>query len=359
MIYYIKKFIIFLIMLLLCLFTTACAQDSMNTEEEIMETSSADIENPFEMDNGDTIILGSLFHTVAQPDIDEEGFLKPFQYNGGEFELAYEVKAEGEAKNVGFYIFLNGKPQPYRINSSEQSYEYFHVFDLKKDNEPINFSFYFIPVSGEKGDIQNITVVSIYNPQFIPDMKETMSYGMYHTILQANYPLQMNESVDSVEYEMKEDNALLSDVIMSSEAVTAQFIETELNQGMQNINFETLNSYVFPLVYFNEVREQDHLLVDNNEQPLPLTFKICGIPGVEYNNIFFINHRPITDGKNIYFNSKLEKGNIYTIEADLDISQLEDFNTFYVISVPVNEADFPDEVVTMQKTPSILLYKEK
>lgn len=353
-----KKIIIAWIMILLCFFTTACAQKSVDVEAETQEMSSANMENPFEQENGDTIILGSLFHTVVNPSVDNEGFLKPFQYNGGEFELTYEVKAEGKAKNVGFYIFLNGKPQPYRIDSSEQSYEYFHVFHLEEDNKPIDFSFYFTPVSGEKDDIQNITVTSIYNPQFIPDMKETMSYGMYHSILPANYPLKINQNRDNVEFEKEEINKLLSNITISSEAATSQFIETELNQGVQEVELETLNSYVFPLVYFNGIREQDHLLV-NDTEPLHITFKICGIPGVEYNNIFYINHHPVSDGENIYFKSKLEKGNIYTIEADLDVSQLEDFNTFYVISVPVNEADFPNEVVTMQKTPSILLYKEK
>lgn len=353
-----KKIIISLIMILLCFFITACTKNSMDMDEEVQEISSGNMENPFKEENGDTIILGSLFHTVVNPTVDNEGFLKPFHYNGGEFELSYEVKAEGKAKNVGFYIFLNGKPQPYKIDSNEQAYQYFHVLHLEKDNEPIKFSFYFTPVSGEKGDIQNITVASIYNPQFIPDMKETMSYGMYHSILPANYPFKINENRNNEQFKIEEVNKLLSNITISSEAATSQFIETELNNGVQEVKLETLNSYVFPLIYFDGSREQDYLLV-NNTTPLHITFKICGIPGVEYNNIFFINHRPITDGKNIYFNCKLEKGNIYTIEADLDISQLEDFSTFYVISVPVNEADFPDEVVTMQKTPSILLYKEK
>lgn len=45
------------------------------------------------------------------------------------------------------------------------------------------------------------------------------------------------------------------------------------------------------------------------------------------------------------------------IDADIDLGKLEELNTFYVVSVPVNAADFPDDVVVLEKTASILLYK--
>ncbi|MNL89089.1 hypothetical protein D3C87_2192040 [compost metagenome] len=45
------------------------------------------------------------------------------------------------------------------------------------------------------------------------------------------------------------------------------------------------------------------------------------------------------------------------INADIKAEDLGDFNTFYVISIPVNADDFPNDVVVLEKTPSLLLYK--
>lgn len=47
------------------------------------------------------------------------------------------------------------------------------------------------------------------------------------------------------------------------------------------------------------------------------------------------------------------------IEADIEVEKLEDFNTFYVVSAPLNANDFPDDVIILDKTASVLLYKGK
>jgi hypothetical protein len=54
----------------------------------------------------------------------------------------------------------------------------------------------------------------------------------------------------------------------------------------------------------------------------------------------------------ISYDATLSKGNVWIIEATIDTSKLDDFNTFYAIAVAANN-DYPTN-----KTGSILLYKE-
>lgn len=72
-------------------------------EENGAELSGFDA---IEIDN-ESEILGALSHSPTEIKIDENSNGLPFEYNGGEFELKYEVMAEGKAKNLGFLIFVH------------------------------------------------------------------------------------------------------------------------------------------------------------------------------------------------------------------------------------------------------------
>lgn len=127
--------------------------------------------------------MGALSHGFFNPKINDNGEMIPLIYNGEELKIDYTVNASGKAKNIGFLIFIDGLPQPYKINE-EESYEYLHVLDLVEDNKDIPLSFMFTPITEKKGDTFRISITSVYNPAFIPDMKETSNYGGYHLTLE-------------------------------------------------------------------------------------------------------------------------------------------------------------------------------
>jgi hypothetical protein len=54
----------------------------------------------------------------------------------------------------------------------------------------------------------------------------------------------------------------------------------------------------------------------------------------------------------ISYDATLSKGNVWIIEATIDTSKLDDFNTFYAVAVAANND------CSTNKTGSILLYKE-
>ena len=150
----------------------ACVNDSIPDSSPLPSQSVA--ANPFEAAEDEAGFLATLTHGAASPDFSESGERLPFTYDGGEFQLAYQYSVTGKLDAVGFLLFLDGQPQPYKVNDIAAEYEYCHSFaagEEGEEGEEQNFSFLFEPVTGSVGDTLALTVVSITNPDFQPDME--------------------------------------------------------------------------------------------------------------------------------------------------------------------------------------------
>lgn len=334
---------------------TGCSSSKDPKDDELNDISNAGA-NPFELDEKDTVVLGHIGHGLANPEFDANGARLPLRYNGGELKIDYSVHAAGKAKNVGFLVFVDGKPQPYKFNTTEAPYEYMHIFDLEEDDKDTPFSFVFTPVTGKQGDTLTVSIASVYNPGFIPDMKETSSYGSYHNTLESMYSLVFDKDAEALDISSIPQYEYLNQVRLSTEPITKELMEK--HNGMLTVDLDTLDKHVFRELNFDNI---DQMKLDNlqvkDSGTLHVTFKIFGHPGVRYQNTFYINHQPLTSKDGSSFETVLAKGEVAVIDADIDLEKLEKFNTFYVVSVPMNADDFPDDVITLEKTESILLYK--
>lgn len=134
-----------------------------------------------------TVVMGSLAHQFTNLKYDNNGEMIPLRYDGGELKIDYSVSASGEAKNVGFLLFVDGFPQPYRLNAPEAPYQYMHIIDPEKDDQETPLAFLFTPVTGKQGDTPPVSIASVYSPAFIPDLAATSSYGGYHAILRGGW----------------------------------------------------------------------------------------------------------------------------------------------------------------------------
>ncbi|SDZ68336.1 hypothetical protein SAMN05421736_1346 [Evansella caseinilytica] len=344
-----------LLMVFIVLAAGCSNQHSEKNGEEAVTNSSG---NPFEVDEEETVMMGSISHGYDNPELDEkEEIMLPLSYDGGELVINYSVSASGKAKNVGFLVYVDGIAQPYKLNTTDSPYEYMHILDLEEDDKDTPFMFVFTPVTGKKGDTVNVTITSVYNASFIPDMEETTSYGGYHETLETTRQLVFNKDADPL------DNAALpaidglSDVRLSTEPVTEELME-RLGGIVMTVDLETLEKNVFTVVDIENKQDLEQNFQVNDSGTLPVTFKILGHPGVRFQTTFYLNHQALTtkDG-DISFETELTKGDVYVLDVELDLEKLDDFNTFYAVSVPVNPEDFYDDVVTHLKTSSILLYK--
>lgn len=340
---------------LIAVLATGCA--NQNPDDGDSNAINDVNHNPFEMDEEETVDLGSIGHGFVNPELDEIGNRLPLRYDGRELKIDYTVRATGKAKNVGFLVFVDGIPQPYKFNTTDAPYEYMHIFDLEEDDKDTPFTFIFTPVTGKKGETLDINITSVYNPAFIPNMKETSSYGGYHSTLMASGSLFFEEDAKALEASSIPGNDYISNIHLSTEPVTNDLLER--HSFMQEVTLETLENQVLSELFLDgdSAMRIDNLQVSDSGT-LHVTFKIFGHPGVKYRNALYINHQALsTKDGDTSFETILAKGEVAVLDVEIDLERLEEFNTFYVVSVPINLEDFPDSVISLEKSRSILLYQ--
>ena len=296
--------------------------------------------------------LGFLSHGEANPARADDRSVLPYEYNGGEFVLPYQFSSEGKLDSIGFLLFLDGKPQAYKVNDTGAEYEYLHCFQLSEKHEE-KFSFVFTPDTGKKGDTLNMTVMSVTRPDFRPDMKETSSYGWYHQSFERVLKLHFNEDAPDSDSACGESIAAFRDVRISEEKITSSFVENELvKAGWNGVTMDTLDNGVYWTIVYDGESVYDNIDLTGKDT-LTLRYTLCGTAGARYGISFFLDHKPISFEEAVSYDVTLSKGNVWVIEATIDTAKLDDFHTFYATAVAADK----DSVTS--KTGSILLYKSR
>ena len=346
-----RRIVALLLALMLLGILAGCSGNESPRESSTTESISS--QNPFQQNEENPMNMGAISHGSRNINIDENERLLPLVYQGEEVYFEYYVNAIGNAKNVGFLMFIDGIPQPYRIDSIDAPNEYMHIFNLESDNIDLPFTFIFSPVIGNQGDDLSVSIISIYNPSFRPDMDKTTSYGGYHEILPAAYTLHFETDAEPLDVT---SDTVYGTVSLSNEPVTSQLLDTLSSNGMRDIDTDIFNREIFSLLYFDGELERDNLQIAESGT-LQVRYLLCGRSGIEYETTFYINHQPIASSEGFSHSTAIDKGFISTFTFDIDLDKLEDFSTFYIVSVPINAADYPDEIFEPIKTQSILLYK--
>lgn len=344
------KTALFLIVCLLISLLSGCGTTQNSGGDEIQD-------NPFDYE-GPSEILGSISHRGNWPER-EEG--KPLEYNGGEIAVPYCAKGDGTGKNVGFLLFIDGIPQPYKLNG-EGEYGYMHPFSLKEDNVEEQFTFNFVPVTGKAGDTLTFTVANIFNAGFEPDMINSSNFGLYGSALST-----INFIHFSADSETGNQDALLlkalSKVAVTNELMTAQFAEENLGPqiGMTTGDGKTredkLDESVFMFDTYDGEPELNDLDVTGRDT-LHVAVDLCGIPGLTYRVAFFADNAPLSNAENCYWEVTLEKGKVARVEADLELSVLEGVTTFYAIACANDGEDEDTQGLGFFKTGSLPIWSQ-
>jgi hypothetical protein len=302
------------------------------------------VDDPFSEGDASTNILGNLSHGAANPVLNEDGSRVPYEYNGGLFELDYHMTASGTAKNVGFLLFLDGIPQPYQVDG-EGDVDYMHMFELEEDDQEYPFSFVFTPIIGTAGDTLDLKIYSVYYPQFQPDMVTSSSYGLYYNILEATVQITFYADADEAGVKAAAQTvAALSAVTMNIDDMTNDFANSRLSNGFSvegQSAEDLLEDNVYSFIDYNGQTIYDNLDV-SGQDTVHITYQMVGTPGAAFRVSLFANNRPITDGEAITWDITLSKGKVVTLEADIDVSALDDFTTFYVLACPVDRGSASD-----------------
>lgn len=355
-----KKIITFFLLIVLLLSGCSTQEDqkdsaasSMSSEQENQEDLTAeanggDVSEQEDPQNWTTEVIGSISHGVPMTG----GEAVSLEYDGGEMEIEYRANASGIAQSCGFLIFINGIPQPYKVDGISDDYSYLHEFEFREGEEE-TFTFQFVPVTGKQGDVLSVCITSIINPSFIPDMQETRSYGISHSAIAALYSLTFNADAKQTDYRLEARNTYLSNVTTTESGLTDQYLD-EYFGGNVPPDAEMM---VYPQLYLDGNSTDLLSFYDlTGKDTVHISFTIFGLRGAEYKNVFYLNHEPLEYEGSDAFQVTLMDRNLVTIEMDLDVSDMKSGNTLYVISVPCNSDAFPYGLL-MEKTNSIDLYQ--
>jgi hypothetical protein len=353
-----KRVVLFVIVIVMIL--AGCEHKSLdenqNSSDRITEDPFQSKENSTEESATDTI--GSISHGIAVSDNSKttDGNIL---YNGGELELGYFVKAAGIANKCGFLVYINGIPQPYKIQKDDTVSDngYMHQLELE-DNEEFDFKFVFTPVTGKKGETLPVSIVSITDPLNQPNMKETIGYGYTHKILEYNFYIQYAAGTNGIEDMKSGFKNVLNGLSVTDTALTDS-IKKQLNSGwiLNNSDYE---QNVYSKLYINDIDQTLEASYDiHGKEKIHVTFQLTGHPGIVYKNILYFNHMPLCSNKENSFQTELKKGKVAIVDMDLDVSKLNGNGSFYIVSVPCNTNDYPNDVITIKKTNSIFFYDKE
>lgn len=295
----------------------------------------------------------SMSHGAKKPDRNKDGEIKPFIYQGGEVSLEYTFNAEGKGKTIGFLLFVNGKPQPYRIDENTEE-EYCHIFPIT-DNKSEDFVIHFTPKEGKKGETLQVIIDGIYHAGYLPDMKNTSGWGFYHSHMPMEYQLKMKADASGDAATATQN--IMKDLKVEKQKVSRKFLKEELmEQGYSEVTTKMLEQGDYHSITFDGHPEFDYLNVKGKKK-VHVVYKICGRSGIAYYTTFFINHQPVSDTVAV----KFSKGGMSVIEADIDIEALKENSAFYAITVPGYTGRYSESDITIDvlKSNSILLYQKE
>lgn len=294
--------------------------------------------------------LATVSHGASNPNRAEDQSKLPFEYNGGEFSFDYEYSVTGKLDTVGFLLFLDGKPQPYRTEENG-GYEYCHTFPAKETG---TFALSFYPQQGKAGETLDLCIVSITNPDFRPDMKEISSYGWYHKSLEYWAELHFNENASTATPLQTKAADVFSNVTVREEKITSSYIEMLRQNGWDGVTMDDLDQSIYYTADFNSNIVYDNFFLSDSDKVI-FRYTLCGTPGAEYDISFFIDHQPAYLKGELTYRTTLSKGNQWVFEIAFDTLKMDSFHTFYVMAVPKNSGN---DVFSVLKSNSILLYKE-
>lgn len=333
------------------LLMTGCGKEistdefNINSSENVVESSN---ELNSEINKQETI--GTVSHGVNWSEQEKEYSIV---YNGGKLDIPYEMNGSGICTSVGFLIYIDGIPQPYILKDVDEEYKYMHIIE-GEENTDTEFVISFIPVTGKVGDKVSLSINSIANPSFVPDMVNTFDYGMSHQSLEAMYDITFNQDTEI----MPEVTDNLS--IMSNESNKQTDIDKDEKVYIQDKSLEA-ELDLDTSVYSDLIIDDNSMLLDSklnivDKNIVHVSYIMMGHPGVKYKVNFYLNHQLLEDVSKDRNEIELTTGKMNTIEFDLDLSEFKN-GTFYAVAVPVNADDYPEDGIQTIKYQSIHLYR--
>ena len=325
-----------LLVLVLCLtMLTGCAQalpaadiESAQDSDIFQETTIATVSNVPTESTAET----------KEEDSDLGGFscglgdglasssVEPPHYSGGEAELTYYFDGHGRVPRagIGLLLFLDGRPQPYRIEG-ETEYTYLHVFSI--NDERITPKLYLLPVTGHTGDTLEMTTFTLLNPNYRPSQGDPGMMVFTSGSGGVTFPFYMDADAPA-ELKMPEKLTLLSEPEITYEPCAPQDV-----LGWENDDFQIKYGHESEV---NGLSNGRNVFENFHKEALDLKYSLWGTTLVHYTVVYFLNNEPLYLQDGSCLDLEVQDGMKTVARLTMDTSTLTGEDVFYAVLVPRN-----------------------
>ena len=280
-------------------------------------------------------------------DTDSEN-MNVYEYNGEALSIPFHLDVErATGHDVGFLVFIGGVLQEYAVQYEDGSIsdtDTMQKFVLSETGQQ-KFKFVVTPNVGKSGDKMGIYVCSVIYPSFQPDSVEQPSYLYYGSHAQVT-PQQVKFYADAPivkqQAAVSEDGLELSEEVVNSITLFSTESITETLAG---------NLYV---ELYQKDSDETYMIGQDGEVTLHLQL-YGGVEGIYYTTLF-VNNKPVQINRKDYIRSDMAVDRMSEYEFTLDISDYNELNTIYAVTVPADDAYL--EWYRVEKTGSCLLVND-
>jgi len=319
------KRILCIAMLMILVFTTGCAHG----QTESVPPTVADLFEPPETSesqsdsmsleewqkNWPKMVGGSIGFTGLQKENREYGC---YVYEGGELNAQILVCTQGmKEMGVGVFVFLDGRPQPYRLADSDE-YAYMHTF-YQEDNVEMIHDVCLIPVTGQEGDVLEMQVVSITWPDYFLDQGRTVAQ---HTAGTSGFSVQLV-------MEATPDAQILPAIPDRLESVTISYHDLQSSE-IEGWTAEQMRND-FESHYYLNGKQDGGNLYGFTAGRAEYQYELWGNTVGSFGFVLFVDNLPVSVSPEDAILFSNENGKKTVITMELDLSDFDGSSVIYSI----------------------------
>ena len=269
------------------------------------------------------MINGSFEIRLSDWDTDEDGTF--LTYAGGEVEVPLRITATGDIrqKKIGILLFVDGQPQPYRTEAS-QEYAYLHTFTLPKPSAN-EIRIWFIPITGATGDAPEVYIKPLLDPHRTLATNSWPSLGTTPAIM-----FRLKYQTTPLSAAFPEKQLRLTQTAIRYADTTPQEIGTWTEEELEDKTEQYL--------YINGQKgDHDAAIYEVTQtSDITLRFESWGSPHVHYSVVFFVDHQPVFSADALPIYIEIQTGQKTVVEATLSMADFTGESLVYAVLVPRN-----------------------
>ena len=274
------------------------------------------------------------------------GFLdkSPLVYTGGEAQISFRLAGEGApaAAGVGYLLFLDGRPQPYRLYEG-QEYAYLHTIPLVR-NQDMTVTFSFIPVTGAEGETLSLYFQPVHGPDLRPSDGNAFDAAGHVKLM----PLRKE-----IMFQASPPVQTLPEVPERVLSWSARYVDA-LPEDTEGWSAQDLLEKTAYRTAINDEKENGTIPLQPGEQ-VKVQQEIWGAPGAQFSILCYINGQPVSIREENLIFTENQQGKRLELEINLDISDIEKEMVMYVIIIARNGPQISDMEYSSGRTYSFII----